>query len=238
MDVRIAENIAHVQARINEACHRSGRDPSEVKLVAVSKSQGVEKIRAAYEYGLRDFGENRVYEALPKMENLGDLDGICWHMVGHIQSRKACDVVPGFAMVHSVDRLKIAKRLSRYAGEADIHLSALLECNVSGEETKEGWMLTDHSSWNEIVPLFKQITALDHLKILGLMTMAPWTEDEQILRHVFRTLRELNDYLEEKIPGCWRELSMGMTDDFEIAVEEGSTIVRIGRAIFGPREGE
>ncbi len=236
MDIDIAQNIERVFARIEDSASRVGRDPSEVKLVAVSKSQNLDKIRAAYHQGLRDFGESRVYEALPKQQELASLGGIRWHMIGHIQSRKARDVAPNFSFVHSVDRMKIARYLNDFAGEAGVHLPVLLECNVSGEGTKEGWHLTDRSSWEKNLTPFKEIIACKHLRVCGLMTMAPWTQDEKILRSVFLTLRTLRDFLEEKVPGYWQELSMGMTDDFEVAIEEGSTMVRIGRAIFGPRE--
>jgi pyridoxal phosphate enzyme (YggS family) len=238
MDIDVAQNMEHVFARIEESASRVGRSPSQVKLVAVSKSQSPSKIREAYNHGLRDFGENRVYEALPKQKELASLEGIRWHMIGHIQSRKAQDVAPNFSLVHSVDRMKIARYLDKSAGEAGVNLPVLLECNVSGEDTKEGWLLTDHSSWEKSLAVFREITSFEHLRVCGLMTIAPWTQDEKILRFVFGALRALRDFLEERIPGYWQELSMGMSDDFEVAIEEGSTMVRIGRAIFGPREQE
>jgi pyridoxal phosphate enzyme (YggS family) len=232
----IEKNIKSVQTRIEQAAYRSGRNPDEIQLVAISKSQRISKVRHAYTIGLRNFGENRVYEALPKMEQLDDLTEICWHMVGHIQSRKARDVPANFSWVHSVDRVKIARRLDRFAEEAEKEMKVLLECNVSGEETKEGWNLKERSSWSEILPVFEEILEFHNLEICGLMTMAPFFAEEAVLRTVFRNLRELRDFLSANLPGSWKELSMGMTDDFEIAIEEGSTMVRIGRAIFGPRE--
>ncbi len=236
-NVVIAQNLEKVRSRIEQAALRSGRDPKAVRIVAVSKSQSIEKIREAYSLGLREFGENRVYEALPKQAQLQDLSDIHWHMIGHIQSRKARDVPNNFSVVHSIDRLKIARRLDHYAGEVGQKLEVYLECNVSGEETKEGWNLVDPSSWPNIIPIFTEILAFKNLQVCGLMTMAPFSAQEELLRKVFRSLRELQGFLTERLPGSWVELSMGMTDDFEIAIEEGSTVVRIGRAIFGPREG-
>jgi len=234
--VPIATNIENVMNRIIKAADRSGRNPDEVRLVAVSKSQSLEKIRYAYSLGLRDFGENRVHEALPKQEQLQELSDIKWHMIGHIQSRKAIDVPDHFSLVHSVDRMKIARKLDQHAGEANQRLKVLLECNISGEHTKEGWNLENPSSWPLIIPIFREILTFQNLQVCGLMTMAPFEAEEVSLRKVFRNLRELKEYLSERLPGSWEELSMGMSDDFEIAVEEGSTMVRIGRAIFGPRE--
>jgi pyridoxal phosphate enzyme (YggS family) len=236
LEAGIAENLKQVRERIYQAAQRSDRNPEDVKLVTVSKAQSLEKIREAYKLGLREFGENRVYEALPKQKQLHDLEGIHWHMIGHIQSRKARDVPTNFSLVHSLDRVKIARRLDRYSGEAGKKLKVMLECNVSGEETKEGWDLVDPATWPKVIPIFEEILKLPNLQVCGLMTMAPFDAEENELRKVFRTLRECKDYLAERLPGSWDELSMGMTDDFEIAVEEGSTMVRIGRAIFGPRE--
>lgn len=233
--VTIAEKLEDVLGRIEAAALRSKRDPNAVRLIAVSKEQSVEKIREAYSLGLRDFGENRVLEALPKQEELADLNDIRWHMIGHIQSRKSRFVVPNFSMVHSIDRIKIAKMLNKTSGDVGEKLHVLLECNVSGEETKEGWDLALRHSWSKIIPVFEEILKLPDLEVRGLMTMAPFDASEDKLRAVFKTLRELKEFLAERIPGTWDELSMGMTDDFEIAIEEGATLVRIGRAIFGPR---
>lgn len=232
----VAKNIESVLNRIQQAAQRAGRDPETIRLIAVSKSQSIEKIRIAYSLGLRDFGENRVLEALPKLEELASLDAIQWHMIGHIQSRKARYVLPGFSLVHSVDRMKIAKKLDQYSRESDQKLRVLFECNVSGEETKEGWDLVDRSSWPGIIPVFKDIVSLQNLEVCGLMTMAPFSAEEWELRSIFRKLFDLKEFVSQRLPGNWDELSMGMTDDFEIAIEEGSTMVRIGRAIFGPRD--
>jgi hypothetical protein len=234
----VASNLGRVKARITAATSRAGRDPAEVRLVAVSKGKSPQAIRRAYVAGLRDFGENRVEEVLPKLEALKDLQGICWHMIGHIQSRKARLIVPAFAWVHSVDRIRIARLLDREAGERGQRLPVLLECNVSGEATKDGWHLADRGAWEALASEIAQVADLPHLEVRGLMTMAPWSADPETARPVFRQLRALRDHLSGIVPGQWDELSMGMTDDFEVAVEEGATIVRIGRAIFGPRGGE
>lgn len=232
----IAGNLERVRARIAAATQRAGRSSSAVSLVGVSKGQSLEKIRSAYQAGLRDFGENRVEEALEKQAQLQDLREIRWHMIGHIQSRKAQRVVPNFVFIHSVDRQKIARKLEQAAGDLNLKVPVLLECNVSGESSKEGWALWNPKSWPQILPTFEAIQQMKHLEVRGLMTMAPWTSDENVLRSVFRLLAHLRQYVSDNLPGEWEELSMGMTDDFEIAIEEGATMVRIGRAIFGSRQ--
>jgi hypothetical protein len=231
----VAANLEAVMARIRGAAQRSGRDASAVRLVAVTKAQPPDRVRAAYRAGVCDFGENRVEEALAKLVEFSQMQGVRWHMIGHIQSRKARLVAPAFEMVHSVDRLKIAGLLDRHAGEAGRRLPVLLECNVSGEATKEGWASWDKGAWQALAGQARQVLELPHLEVLGLMTMAPWTAEPDTVRPVFRRLRALRDFLAERVPGRWDELSMGMSDDFEVAVEEGATLVRIGRAIFGPR---
>jgi pyridoxal phosphate enzyme (YggS family) len=169
------------------------------------------------------------------MDALADLHDLEWHMVGHIQSRKAREIAPRFDIVHSVDSTKLAGRLDRFAGQAQRRLHVLLECNVSGETSKEGWALAQREQWPCALPGFEEILALPNLEVRGLMTMAPFTREESIIRPVFRALRELRDYLDAALPGHWKELSMGMSSDFEIAIEEGATIIRVGQAIFGPR---
>lgn len=235
---RIATNLAQVWERVFEAAGQVGRDPGSIRLVSVTKAHPPQLVRAAYMAGIRVFGENRPEEAIPKIEALEDLEGLEWHMVGHIQSRKAKLVPPHFDLVHSVDRMKIARLLDRNAAQVGRRLPVLLQCNVSGEETKSGWSLVERERWSDVLDEFAQLVALPNLELRGLMTIAPWTEDEQVLRRVFRKLRGFRDYLEGELGVNWPELSMGMTDDFEIAVEEGATLLRIGRAIFGPRPGD
>jgi pyridoxal phosphate enzyme (YggS family) len=231
----IERNLRDLRGRIAEACDRAGRDPAGIRLIAVSKGQPADVVRLAYDLGLRDFGENRVEEALPKQAQLHDLPAVVWHMVGHVQSRKAGRVAESFACVHSVDSLKLARHLDRFSREGRGRLPILLECNVSGEGAKYGWPTSDRGHWREIASSFAEIQSLPGLEIQGLMTMAPFGGDERILREVFRKLRELRDWLVPEMPQSMKELSMGMTDDFELAIEEGTTMIRIGRAIFGER---
>jgi pyridoxal phosphate enzyme (YggS family) len=232
----VGGNLERVRERIAAAARRAGRSPETIRLVAVTKNQPLDLARLAYALGLREFGENRVEEALPRQAALADLEGIHWHMIGHVQSRKARDVAPAFALVHSVDRIKIARALDERAAEAERRLPVLLECNLSGEASKEGWPLAERSAWEAIVDPFEVVCSLPHLEVQGLMVMAPWTDRPETARPVFAGLRELQVFLAARIPGRWGELSMGMTDDFEVAIEEGATIVRIGRAIFGERQ--
>jgi pyridoxal phosphate enzyme (YggS family) len=204
----------------------------------VTKGHDAQMVRAAAGLGLRRFGENRVAEGLAKMRELQDLPDLRWDMIGHVQSRKARDVAPNFARVHSVDRLKIARHLSRYAAEAERVLPVLIECNVTGEEAKYGFDIRRSTLETAVVKQLAQIVTLPNLEVIGLMTMAPWTEDVDIIRSAFRGLRRYRDRLRTELPSVsWSELSMGMTDDFEIAIEEGATMIRVGRALFGPREG-
>jgi pyridoxal phosphate enzyme (YggS family) len=220
-----------VQERIVAAAERVGRDPSEVTLVAVTKTHPPEIIRAAYELGLRDFGENRVEEAADKISKLPE--DITWHMVGHLQSRKAALAADLFDIIHSVDSVKLARRLDRFCAERNRLMPVLLEINVSGEVSKYGFPLADRDMLGAAVA---EMLALSHVRIEGLMTMAPIVSDPEEARPVFRGLRELREALSARFPQVeWRHLSMGMTDDFEVAIEEGATMVRIGRAIFGPR---
>lgn len=229
----IGENLEDVRVRIDEAARRAGRQAGDVRLVAVSKGQPAEAVRAAYALGQRDFGENRVEDAIEKISQLVDLADIRWHLIGHLQSRKVALVGSSFELIHSVDRLKIARRLSGL--KSGRRQPILLEGNVSGEASKEGWQLSDRSAWGAIDPDIAEILRLEGLQARGVMTIAPISSDERLVRSVFRRLREWRDHLQEGFPGQWGELSMGMTDDFVWAVEEGATIVRIGRAIFGPR---
>jgi pyridoxal phosphate enzyme (YggS family) len=239
----IAHNLARVQERIAQVALRVGRDPAEVTLVAVAKTFPAQAVVAAYQAGLLHFGENRVEEAVTKIPAVhAAISGHppTWHMVGHVQSRKARAVVAHFDCVHSVDRLKVARRLSRFAQEAGRTLPVLLECKVSGEEAKFGFDLPgwqrDDARRKAFFAAVEQVLALPALAVRGLMTMAPLVTDPETVRPVFASLRGLLDALRERFPAQdWRHLSMGMTDDFEVAIEEGATMVRIGRAVFGPR---
>ncbi|MGA9532766.1 MAG: YggS family pyridoxal phosphate-dependent enzyme [Anaerolineales bacterium] len=234
----LAGNLAAVRDRMAAAAARAGRSKDEVELVAVTKGHPAETVRQAHRLGLSRFGENRVGEGLAKMQQLSDLPQLHWDMIGHVQSRKAGDVAPTFDRVHSVDRLKIARYLSRHAADRPALLPILLECNVSGEGSKYGFDISQPDREEKVLPVVQQIVDLPNLRVVGLMTMAPWTEDEDVVRGVFGGLRQFRDRLRRAFPaGDWNELSMGMTDDFALAIEEGATIVRIGRALFGPRDG-
>jgi len=228
-------NVERVRRRIGSAAGRAGRAAGEVRLIAVTKGQPSMVVRLAHAAGLRDFGENRMDEAHVKQAELLDLADIRWHMIGHIQSRKAAAAVGAFALVHSVDRPKIATLLDRWAGEQGIRQPVLLECNISGEASKDGWDARTGADRPMLLASLRAAMKLAKLDVHGLMTMAPWTPDEEQLRLVFRGLRTLRDELASGGGSELHELSMGMTDDFEVAIEEGATMVRIGRALFGER---
>lgn len=228
----LASNIASVRSTIVQAAERVGRRPDEITLVAVSKTKPVELIRQAYELGLRDFGENRVQDALPKIAEFRHrgLQPVTWHMIGHLQRNKVTKVVGSFDSVQSVDSLQLAQALNAHASELEVRIAVLLQVNVSGEESKEGM------TPGETFPLAQQIVALPHLDVQGLMTVAPQVQNPEEVRPVFRALRKLRDDLRRQAPqSAWQHLSMGMTDDYGVAIEEGATIVRVGRAIFGER---
>lgn len=229
----LAERLEQVRERIAAAAKRAGRSPDDVRLVAVTKGQPIDVLRHAYELGLTDVGENRVEEAMPKLRALAGI-ACRWHMIGHVQSRKAREVAQHFQMVHSVDSLRLAQRLGRAAGAAGRDLPVLLQFNVSGEASKYGWPAAEPNKWNELLDDVSQVCALQHLRVRGLMTLAPLGPDSEAARPTFQRLRRLRDFLAERVPDAsWSDLSMGMSDDFEVAVEEGASLVRIGRALFG-----
>jgi len=228
---QIAANLESVRQRMAAAAARAGRDPHDVLLVAVSKTHPMAMIEAAAAAGQKDFGENRLEELWPKVEaaRAARLD-VTWHFIGTIQSRKTEAAVGPWALIHSVDRAKIAERLSRDAAATGQVMPVLLEVNVSGEESKHGFAPAD------LLAAAPELAALPGIRIEGLMTMAPLVDDPEAARPVFRALRELRDELAMRCPQAeWRHLSMGMTNDFEVAIEEGATIVRVGSAIFGIR---
>lgn len=232
----IAKNYQQVKERIAEASLRAHRSPDEVTLVVVTKGHPVERIRCALELGMRKFGENYAEEGSEKIETIGKVADPEWHMIGHIQSRKAEVVVQFFDMVHSLDSLKLARRLNRFAAEKGKLLPVLLECNVSGEESKFGFPASDRNCWDDLLADFSEIAQLSNLEIRGLMTMAPLYQNPEFARPVFRKLVELQGYLRIRLPEVrWDEISMGMSSDFEVAIEEGATMIRIGRAILGER---
>ena len=246
----IQQSLARVHARIAEAALRAGRAPEDVTLIAVSKTFPAQAVVEAFAAGQRDFGENRVEEALPKINEIRDQRTeigdsryeIRWHLIGHVQSRKAKDAVGHFALIHSVDSLKLATTINTRISnlQSPISQQILLECNVSGEEAKSGFSLAgwdkDAACFETFAQAVAQIIALPNLRVCGLMTVAPIVEQPDQARPCFASLRALRDALRERFPGvAWEHLSMGMSNDFEPAIAEGATLVRIGRAIFGER---
>jgi PLP dependent protein len=230
----IEHNLQIVQRRIADAATHAGRDPRDVTLVAVSKTFPAEAILAAYTLGVRHFGENRVEEAATKIPAVNSqTQGITWHLIGHLQSRKAKDAVALFDMVQSVDTVALAERLNDRATARGKTIPILLEVNVSSEATKYGFSFASRESFFANV---REILALPNLDPQGLMTVAPIAENPEDARPHFQALRELRDELRTRFADhTWQHLSMGMTDDFESAIAEGATMVRIGRAIFGTR---
>ncbi len=228
--MELEDNIARVQERIVAACHRAGRRPEDVKLVAVSKTVPAERIRQAYDLGLRDFGENRVQEADAKRSALSDLTAT-WHLVGHLQTNKAKLARELFHWVQSVDSFRVAQKLDQVAVSSGDKLSILLQVNLGEEPTKFG------AGEEELIQLAEQVSALRSLELCGLMLLPPFFENPEQARPFFRRLSELAKTIEARnFPSVsMRELSMGMSHDFEVAIEEGATIVRVGTAIFGPR---
>ena len=228
--LRLAETLPRVRASIAEACSAVGRPVESVRLVAVTKGHPTAALEAAHDAGLRDFGENRVAELASKVEAFGRRD-VRWHMIGHIQRRKVPDLIGVVDVIHSVDSLRLAERVSRVARERDRIVDVLVQVNTSGEDAKGG--LEAREAREGIL----EAAALPGVNVRGLMTMAPFVDDEGTLRGTFRALRELLADARAADPSVGGELSMGMTNDLRFAVEEGSTMVRIGTALFGARPG-
>lgn len=226
----VEDNIRHVREAMAEAARRSGRPVSAIRLMAVTKTVDDDRILAAMRAGVEIVGENYVQEAKRKIEKLGKAGE--WHLIGRLQTNKAKYAVHLFDMIHSVDRLELAAELDRRARAAGRVIPILIEVNVGGEESKSGIPL------DSAPDLIRQTAPLESLSIRGLMTMPPWFDDPEKSRPYFRALRELRERIAgEAIPRVeMRELSMGMTDDYAVAIEEGATIVRIGRGIFGERQ--
>jgi len=232
----ILANYQQVVSQIRQAALSVERDPSTIKLVVVTKGHPVHAVKSALEAGLRIFGENYVEEGINKMMACPQQIGVEWHMIGHVQSRKAKSVCEHYAWVHSLDRTKIADRLDRFAGQLGRKLPVLLECNVSGEESKYGWPAWEEENWKGLAERISPVLSMPNLDVRGLMTMAPFLPEPEQARPYFQRLRRLRDFLALQFPQTnWQELSMGMSDDFQVAVQEGATIVRIGTAIMGPR---
>ena len=226
----IAENIKEIRANIDEAARRSGRDPKDVLLLAVSKTVEVPKIKAAVECGLDELGENRVQEIMEKYEPLGP--DVKWHLIGHLQTNKVKYIIDKVSMIHSVDSVRLAEAIEKEAAKKDICMPVLIEVNVAGEESKFGL------SVEEVLPFLEEISSYEHLQVKGLMTIAPFVANPEENREVFQKLKKLSvDIAAKNINNVnMSVLSMGMTNDYQVAVEEGATMVRVGTGIFGERD--
>jgi len=232
----IRERYLSTLDQIAVAAKRAGRDPQSVKLVVVTKAQSIEVVRAAIDAGARILGENYPEEGVTKIQFLRDFSGVEWHMIGHVQSRKAQLVAQNFNLLHSLDGLKLANRLDRFCREARRTLPTLLEFNVGGEESKSGWPAWDEALWPAFLNDVAEILSLPSLQVRGLMAMPPIGETSQFSRPFFQKLKRLQGYLAGQFPQTeFKELSMGTSLDFEVAVEEGATMVRVGTAILGSR---
>ena len=232
----IRDNYHRTLDQIATAARKSGRSPEDIRLVVVTKSQPLDLVQAAIEAGVRILGENYPEEGVTKIQSLPPQSGVEWHMIGHVQSRKARLVAEHFELLHSLDSLKLAKRLDRFAAECGRVLPVLLEFNVGSEESKSGWDASDESLWSSLHPDVNSILDLPNLRVHGLMTMPPLEADVEDSRRFFLSLRLLRDHLAFTFPQAdWTELSMGTSADYTVAVEEGATLVRVGTAIVGAR---
>lgn len=226
---QIADNILSVKKRIEKAALKAARDHGDIKLVAVSKTVGVEEIREAISAGVADLGESYVQEAKEKTEEIGHK--VQWHFIGHLQTNKVKQAINLFDMIHSVDRIGLAEEINKRAKQSGKRFSVLIQVNISKETTKSG------IERDRAISLVSEVANLTNLKVEGLMTMPPYFDDPEDARPYFKSLRELKGEIEKKRFEniSMKELSMGMSNDFEIAIEEGATIIRVGTAIFGER---
>ena len=227
---RIAANLAHVRERIGAAARAAGRGADAVRLIAVSKTFGLDHVRAAYDAGQRDFGENTGQEALQKIDDAADME-IAWHLIGHLQSNKARKAAGAFAAIHSIDSLALLRRLDAAAADAQASPDVLIQVDFAGETTKYG------APEAEVDAIARAAGQCRAIRLAGLMLLPPWSEDPEQTRPYFQRLRALRDGLiADGIDGTrLKELSMGMSHDYEVAIEEGATLVRVGTAIFGKR---
>ncbi len=232
----ILSRYEKVMGVIGKSAAISGRAPEAIKLITVTKGHSIPVLEAALSIGLKDFGENYVEEAIEKIEFFRSYGQVNWHMIGHLQSRKTRQICQYFSWFQALDRLKIAARLSEQCQELNRVLPVLFECNVSGEESKFGWPAWDEIGWENLASEFSRIAQMPGIQIMGLMTMAPYFNDPELARPHFSRLRHLRDYLNQTVPDVdWKDLSMGMSADYPIAIEEGATTVRIGTALLGTR---
>lgn len=232
----IRNNLEHILERIERSAAGVGRRASDITLVVVSKGQPAEVIQQACLAGISVFGENYPEETLEKSHKLTPGSAVEWHMIGHLQSRKVRIVCSHFSMLHSLDSLKLAYKLNEELSGLNKKLPCLLEVNVSGEESKYGFSASDEGRWSDLLPEFDKVVGLPNIQVRGLMTMPPLYNDPEGVRPYFVRVRKLQDYLTHHIPQIqWEGLSMGTSGDFEVAVQEGATYVRIGTAILGQR---
>ncbi len=225
----VKENLEKVHENIKKACEKAGRDPKEVTLISVSKTKPIPMLEEAYAAGSRDFGENKVQEIIDKYPQLAS--DIRWHMIGHLQRNKVKYIIDKTALIHSVDSLRLAQEISSQAGKRQLEIDILIEVNIAGEESKFG------IPYEETVSLIEEISVLPHIHIIGLMTIAPFVTNPEDNRKYFRKIRELSvDIKQKNIDNVTMSvLSMGMTGDYMVAIEEGATMVRVGTGIFGER---
>ncbi|MDO5362733.1 MAG: YggS family pyridoxal phosphate-dependent enzyme [Eubacteriales bacterium] len=225
----LADNLELVHKNIREACTSAGRSADEVTLIAVSKTKPVELLMEAYDAGERVFGENKVQEIMDKYDRMPS--DVKWHMIGHLQRNKVKYIIDKVAMIHSVDSLRLAQTIEQEAAKKDICIPILVEVNVAEEESKFGFHM------NEVIPFLEEVSGFSHLKIMGLMTIAPFVDDPEENRDIFRKLKKLSVDIETKNINniTMSVLSMGMTGDYQVAIEEGATMVRVGTGIFGAR---
>ena len=233
----IKKRIEDVNDRVTNAAVRSGRNPGNVKLIVVTKSQSLDVVKAAIHAGALLLGENYAEEGLKKINEIKNDSGVEWHMIGHVQSRKAELVARNYDYLHSLDGLRLANRLDRSLNNSDKKkLPVLLEFNIGDEESKYGWQAADEKRWRTFLPEIMQILELQHLKVEGLMTMPPFFQNPELSRLFYKKIQRLQQFLLDQLPGSsWKELSMGTSSDFEIAVEHGATFIRVGQAILGKR---
>jgi pyridoxal phosphate enzyme (YggS family) len=236
MKINIHDNYQQVIERIAKSAISADRKPNDIRLVVVTKTQPIDVIKAVLDAGATNLGENYVEEAIPKIEGLTKIEYLKWHMVGHVQSRKASSVCKYFQYLHSLDSLKLAERLSINAVEMNKKFPVMLEVNVGGEASKSGWDISIDENWNRMLPDVNKIISLPGLNLLGVMTIPPYSTNPEDSRPYYRKLRKFKDFISNqfKMSG-FNDLSMGMSSDYEVAIQEGSTWVRIGQAILGPR---
>ena len=236
LEASIQANYDCIQEKVRQAAESTGRTAGEICTVVVSKFQTIEVIRAAYSVGIRTFGENYPQEADQKIRQLEDLEGLEWHMIGHLQSRKSAMIAHNFQMIHSIDSLKHAQKLDAALKNENKKMPALLEMNVGGEESKFGWKADKQADWEKLLPEITWVLQLPNLMVKGLMAMPPLTDRPEFSRSYFQCLYQIRDFLNRQFPDAsFSILSMGTSSDFEVAIQEGATMVRIGQAILGPR---